>query len=111
MPQRSVSPSVTCLMSSVLFSWVSITTVELRRLRGDLIQVFKIVHGYDRLSFIEFFTFSHISQAGEITASNFKGGTVGWVSVLIVLYCMVSVSWDVGGACVAHADHFGFTRM
>jgi hypothetical protein len=38
---------------------LKLTSLELRRLRGDLLQVFKIVHGFDRLSFQDFFTFSH----------------------------------------------------
>ena len=38
---------------------LGLTTLELRRLRGDLIQVFKIVHGFDKLVFDDFFTLSH----------------------------------------------------
>ena len=35
--------------------------MELRRGRGDLIQVFKIVHGFDKLKFDDFFTLSDYS--------------------------------------------------
>jgi len=38
---------------------LGLTTLELRRIRGDLIQVFKIVHGFDKLVFNDFFTLSH----------------------------------------------------
>ena len=37
---------------------LKLTTLELRRDRGDLIQVFKIVHGFDKLKFDDFFTLS-----------------------------------------------------
>ena len=34
---------------------LGLTTLELRRIRGDLIQVFKIVHGFVKLAFNDFF--------------------------------------------------------
>ncbi|PIK40492.1 hypothetical protein BSL78_22653 [Apostichopus japonicus] len=40
---------------------LNLTTLELRRLRGDLIQVFKIVYGFDNLSFTDFFMFANSS--------------------------------------------------
>ncbi|PIK49959.1 putative RNA-directed DNA polymerase from mobile element jockey-like [Apostichopus japonicus] len=39
---------------------LNLTTLELRRLRGDLIQVFKIVYGFDNLSFTDFFMFAKL---------------------------------------------------
>ena len=41
---------------------LNLTSLKLRRLRGDLIQVFKIVHGFDRLSFDDFFTLSQSTR-------------------------------------------------
>ena len=38
--------------------FLHLTSLEVRRLRGDLIQVFKIVHGFDKLSFGDFFSFA-----------------------------------------------------
>ena len=40
---------------------LGLTSMELRRIRGDLIQVFKIVHGLDGLSFDYFFEFSNVT--------------------------------------------------
>ena len=40
---------------------LNITTLETRRLRGDLIEVFKIVKGVDNVDFRNFF---HLSTAG-----------------------------------------------
>ena len=42
-------------------SYLNLTTLELRRIRGDLIQVFKIVHGLDNLKFDDFFKLSNYS--------------------------------------------------
>ena len=41
---------------------LSLSTLKLRRQRGDLIQVFKIVHGYDCLSFDSFFKLSDCTR-------------------------------------------------
>ena len=38
---------------------LNLTSLELRRLRGDLIQVYKIVHGFVNLSFSDFFRFAN----------------------------------------------------
>ena len=38
---------------------LNLTSLELRRLRGDLIQVYKIVHGLENLSFSDFFRFAN----------------------------------------------------
>jgi ribonucleases P/MRP protein subunit RPP40 len=38
-----------------------LTTLEKRRVRGDLIQVFKIVRGFDKLNFNNFFEYSKVS--------------------------------------------------
>ena len=40
---------------------LGLTSLELRRIRGDLIQVFKIVNGLDGLSFDYFFDFSNVT--------------------------------------------------
>ena len=40
---------------------LNITTLEIRRLRGDLIEVFKIVKGFDDVDFRNFF---HLSTTG-----------------------------------------------
>ena len=40
---------------------LNITTLETRRLRGDLIEVFKIVKGFDNVDFRNFF---HLSTTG-----------------------------------------------
>ena len=37
---------------------LNLTTLDVRRVRGDLIQVFKIVHGFDNLEFCDFFKFA-----------------------------------------------------
>ena len=41
---------------------LGITSLELRRIRGDLIQVFKMVHGFDGLGFDDFFIFSNVTR-------------------------------------------------
>ena len=51
--------SVSSLSYEQRLRHLKLTSLELRRLRGDLIQVFKIVHGFDRLSFDNFFNLSH----------------------------------------------------
>ena len=51
--------SVSSLSYEQRLQHLKLTSLELRRLRGDLIQVFKIVHGFDRLSFDNFFNLSH----------------------------------------------------
>ena len=40
---------------------LNITTLETRRLRGDLIEVFKIVKGFDNADYLDFF---HLSTTG-----------------------------------------------
>ena len=40
----------------------SLTDLETRRLRGDLIQTYKIIHGIDGLSFGDFFEYSEIDR-------------------------------------------------
>ena len=37
---------------------LNLTTLDVRRVRGDLIQVFKIVHGFDNLEVCDFFKFA-----------------------------------------------------
>ena len=41
---------------------LGLTSLELRRIRGDLLQVFKIVNGFDGLSFDSFFEFSNVTS-------------------------------------------------
>ena len=41
---------------------LGLTSLELRRIRGDLIQVFKMVHGFDGLGFDDFFIFSNVTR-------------------------------------------------
>ena len=41
---------------------LGLTSLELRRIRGDLIQVFKIVHGFDGLCFDSFFKFARFTK-------------------------------------------------
>ena len=45
---------------------LNIKTLETRRLRGDLIKVFKIVKGFDNVDFCNFF---HLSTTGLISHS------------------------------------------
>ena len=40
---------------------LDITTLETRRLRGDLIEVFKIIRGFDKVDYLKFF---HLSTTG-----------------------------------------------
>ena len=40
---------------------LDITTLETRRLRGDLIAVFKIIKGFDKVNYLKFF---HLSTTG-----------------------------------------------
>ena len=40
---------------------LGITTIEIRRLRGDLIEVFKIIKGFDKVDYFKFF---HLSTTG-----------------------------------------------
>ena len=40
---------------------LGITTLETRRLRGDLIEVFKIIKGFDKVDYLKFF---HLSTTG-----------------------------------------------
>ena len=40
---------------------LGITTLETRRIRGDLIEVFKIIKGFDKVDYLEFF---HLSTTG-----------------------------------------------
>ena len=40
---------------------LGITTLEFRRIRGDLIEVFKIIKGFDKVDYLEFF---HLSTTG-----------------------------------------------
>ena len=42
---------------------LGITTLETRRLRGDLIEVFKIIKGFDKVDYLKFF---HLSTTGLI---------------------------------------------
>ena len=58
---ESVQRRATKLVSSISslsyeqrLTYLRLTTLELRRVRGDLIQVFKIVHGFDKLKFDDF---------------------------------------------------------
>ena len=40
---------------------LDITTLKTRRLRGDLIEVFKIIKGFDKVDYLKFF---HLSTTG-----------------------------------------------
>ena len=40
---------------------LGITTLETRRLRGNLIEVFKIIKGFDKVDYLKFF---HLSTTG-----------------------------------------------
>ena len=40
---------------------LGITTLETRRLRGDLIEAFKIIKGFDKVDYLKFF---HLSTTG-----------------------------------------------
>ena len=54
--------SVSSLSYEQRLRHLKLTSLKLRRLRGDLIQVFKIVHGFDGLSFDNFFNLSQLEQ-------------------------------------------------
>ena len=41
---------------------LNITTLETRRLRGDLIEIFKIVKSFDSVDYLDFF---HLSTTGQ----------------------------------------------
>ena len=41
---------------------LGLTSLEFGRILGDLIQVFKIVHGFDGLCFDSFFKFSNVTK-------------------------------------------------
>ena len=43
-----------------------LTTLEMRRLRGDLIEVFKIFKGFDNIKLNDFFKLSSTSLRGHI---------------------------------------------
>jgi hypothetical protein len=47
---------------------LDITTLETRRIRGDLIEVFKLLHGFEDVSFDNFFTFN----VGNLRGHRFK---------------------------------------
>ena len=55
---RSIS-SLTGVPYNSRLHLLNLTSLELRRLQGDLIQVYKIVHGFDNLSFSDFFRFKN----------------------------------------------------
>ena len=44
---------------------VNLTTLETRRIRGDLIEVYKILHGYTDINPQDFFTFSGFQFRGH----------------------------------------------
>ena len=59
---------------------LGLTSLELRRIRGDLIQVFKIiVHGFDGLCFDSFFKFSNVSKLVAIVSSS-RVSVLDWMS-------------------------------
>ena len=67
---------------------LNITTLETRRFRGDLIEVFKIVNGFDNVDFCNIF---HLSTTGLRGLKIFKpflrmmsGNTSSLIGLLIV---------------------------
>ena len=59
-------------------SYLNLTTLELRRIRGDLIQVFKIVHGLDNISLMIFLSYQIILEPEGIVL-NLASGIAGSV--------------------------------
>ena len=53
---------------------LNLTTLETRRVRGDLIEVFKIIKGYEDVSFDKFFQLSSTCTRGH-SLKLFKQGT------------------------------------
>ena len=45
---------------------LGITTLETRRLRGDFIEVFKIIKGFDKVDYLKFFHLSTTGLRGHI---------------------------------------------
>ena len=63
--QRRATKLIGCLRnlpSEERLKILGLTTLELRHIRGDLIQVFKIVHGFDGLCFDSFFKFANVTK-------------------------------------------------
>ena len=60
-----MSPSLKGLTYSQRLEALNLTTLETRRLRGDLIQVYKIVKGFDDINSSKFFKFSETSLRGH----------------------------------------------
>ena len=55
---------------------LGLTTLETRRLRGNLIEVFKIFKGFDNVTYIDFFTLSDTGLRGH----EYKLKHEGWLS-------------------------------
>ena len=58
-------PSLRSLSYEQRLVALKLTTLETRRLRGDLIEVFKIVKGFDDVNVSDFFSFAHTDLRGH----------------------------------------------
>lgn len=58
-------PSLRGLSYEQRLEKLNLTTLELRRLRGDLIEVFKIINGFEDLDVSNYFSFAHSNLRGH----------------------------------------------
>ena len=54
-------PELECISYENRLKILKLPSLKYRRMRGDLIQLFKIIHGIDNISYEDFFNFSHIT--------------------------------------------------
>ena len=64
-------PEIRNLSYSQRLKELGLTTLEERRKRGDLIEVFKIMHGFDNLDRSQFFTLVSEVHSHDTTGHNF----------------------------------------
>ena len=68
---RSMTSDIKSLSYSDRLQKFGLTTLETRRLRGDLIEVFKMFKGFDNIKLNDFFKLSSTSVRGHILTGEF----------------------------------------